>query len=81
MYLIGDGVRVPQDKAESVKWSRKAAEQGLAAAQYRLWKLYAKGQGVPQDKAEAMKWLRKAAEQGNSDAKEWLEKNSKESEE
>ena len=43
--------------------------------------MYDIGLGVPQDKAEAVKWLRKAAEQGNSDAKEWLEKNSKESEE
>jgi TPR repeat protein len=60
---------------------RDAAEQGNAKGQYYLGVMYRDGEGVPQDKAEAMKWFRKAAEQGNSDAKEWLEKNSKESEE
>ena len=55
---------MPQDYAEAAKWYRKAAEQGLAAAQFSLGFIYANGQGVPQDYAQAAKWYRKAAEQG-----------------
>ena len=34
MYRNGQGVT--QDNAEAVKWYRKAAEQGYAAAQFNL---------------------------------------------
>jgi hypothetical protein len=56
---------------EAVKWYRKAADQGYARAQIKLWEIYKKGmfldlpEGIPEDHKEAMKWLRKAAEQGN----------------
>jgi len=40
MYRKGKGV--PKNKAEAVKWYRKAAEQGDADAQYWLEKLQAK---------------------------------------
>ena len=45
----------PKNNAEAVKWCRKAAEQGLAAAPYR-------------NNAKAMEWYRKAAEQGHPSA-------------
>jgi len=61
-YYNGDGVA--QDKAEAVRWFRKAAEQGHADAQFNLGLMYGKGEGVAQDKAEAVRWFRKAAEQG-----------------
>src|SRR3954463_716564 len=38
MYSGGEGV--PQDDAKAVKWYRKAAEQGLAAAQNNLGTMY-----------------------------------------
>ena len=63
-----NGWGVPQDATESVKWYRKAAVQGSAAAQYNLGFMYLNGTGVPQDYAEAEKWYRKAAEQGDVDA-------------
>jgi len=66
MYRKGDGVQ--QDYAEAAKWYRKAAEQGVAHAQYNLGIMYDNGQGVKQNYAEAVKWFRKAAEQGNSGA-------------
>jgi len=66
MYRNGQGV--PQDHAEALKWYRRAAEQGDAAAQYNLGQMYRTGQGVPQDHAEALKWYRRAAEQGDADA-------------
>ena len=62
MYAKGEGVA--QDYAEAVKWFRRAAEQGLAAAQNNLGASYDKGEGVAQDYAEAVKWYRRAAEQG-----------------
>ena len=49
---------------EAVTWFRKAAEQGLAKAQYNLGVSYANGRGVTQSYTEAVKWYRKAAEQG-----------------
>jgi S1-C subfamily serine protease len=45
-------------------WFRKAAEQGLEAAQFELAKIYAIGKTVPKDEQQAAMWLRKAAERG-----------------
>ena len=63
MYLAGRGV--PQDDDEAERWYRRAAEQGLAAAQYELglWSQHRR-----QDHVEAIKWYRRAAEQGNRSA-------------
>ena len=61
-YFGGEGVR--EDKEEAVKWFRKAAEQGIAEAQFQLGNCYFNGEGVREDKTEALKWFRKAAEQG-----------------
>jgi TPR repeat protein len=63
MYSEGNGV--DQDFKESVKWFRKAAEQGYANAQNRLGYKYDIGEGVPRDDKEAVKWYRKSAEQGH----------------
>ena len=57
-----------QDYAEARNWYLKAAEQGVANAQYNLGILYDNGQGVPQDYAEARSWYLKAAEQGDASA-------------
>ena len=57
-----------QDYAEAVKWYRKAANQGDAAAQLNLGNCYYKGQGVRQDYAEAVKLYREAANQGRKEA-------------
>ena len=64
--LKGQGV--PQDYAEAVQWYRKAAEQGVAKAQFNLGLMYDNGLGVTQDYARAGKWYRKAAEQGYATA-------------
>jgi len=44
------------------------AEQGDAAAQYRLGRMYYRHAGVPLDYAQAARWFRKAANQGNESA-------------
>ena len=65
---VGPRQGVPQDDAEAVKWYRKAAEQGVAKAQFNLGVMSYKGRGVPQDDADAVRWYRKAAEQGHASA-------------
>ena len=41
---------------EAVRWYRKAAEQGEAAAQFNLGNAYCYGNGVPRDVVEGNKW-------------------------
>lgn len=43
---------------------RPAAEQGDASAQFRLGRMYARGEGVAENLVEAATWTRQAAEQG-----------------
>ncbi len=59
-----EGLGVPQDETEALRWFRLAAEQGFAAAQNDLGIMYGTGRGVPQDETEAVRWYRLAAEQG-----------------
>lgn len=58
-----------KDEREAVEWFKKAAEQGLADAQYNLGYMYYNGCGVEKDVDEAVQWLNKAAAQGHSGAK------------
>lgn len=53
---------------ESVASDMLLAEQGDAAAQYRLGMRYMVGEGLPQDFAMAAQWLNLAAEQGHVEA-------------
>jgi len=64
--MYGNGLGVPQNDAEAVKWCRLAAEQGHNQAQYHLGLAYANGTGIPQNAAEAEKWFRLAAEHGHA---------------
>ena len=66
MYFNGKGVK--QDDGEAVRWIRKAADQGVADAEFNLGTIYEYGQGVQLEYAEAARWYRKAAEQGHGDA-------------
>jgi formylglycine-generating enzyme len=64
--MYDNGVVVPENHAEAIKWYRKSARQGNATAQYNLGIIYRNGRDdVPQNYAEAAKWYRKAAEQGD----------------
>ena len=51
---------------------RTRAEQGDAEAQFKLGRMYGKGEGVPQDGVQAVAWFRKAAEQGHAKAQNGL---------
>ena len=59
--LYANGQGVPQDHPQAMQWFRKAAEQGLAPAQFNLGRMYEKGQGVPQDFVRAHMWYSVAA--------------------
>ena len=69
-YRYANGIGVPEDDAEAVKWYRKAAEQGYADAQLNLGYMYSEGIGVPEDDVVAYMWYNLAAAQNNSIAKE-----------
>ena len=66
--------RAATARRAGVRWYRKAAEQGYAAAQNELGGMYEQGRGgLAQDEAEAVRWYRKAAEQGDASARSKLE--------
>jgi len=53
------------EKARAVQLLRDAAGRGLVMAEYRLAKLYERGEGVPRDMAASRSWTEKAAIGGN----------------
>ncbi|MBI1358947.1 MAG: hypothetical protein GC155_01550 [Alphaproteobacteria bacterium] len=53
------------DKARGVSLMKEAAGKGLVMAEYRLAKLYEKGEGAPRDMAASRKWTEQAAMGGN----------------
>jgi hypothetical protein len=62
MFYEGRGVA--QSDVEAARWYRKAADQGIAQAQYNLGFMFDQGRGVAQSDVEAARWFRKAADQG-----------------
>jgi localization factor PodJL len=50
---------------DGVALLRRAADRGFAMAQYRLAKLYERGEGVPVDLSVARQWTERAAAAGN----------------
>ena len=59
--MYANGLGVPEDDAEAVRWYRLAAEQGLGQAQINLAIMYENGKGVPQDYVQAHIWYNLAA--------------------
>ena len=59
-----DGLGVTQDKAEALKWTEKAAAQGIPEAQMMVGLSYWLGMDVKMDETNGVKWFKKAAEQG-----------------
>jgi TPR repeat protein len=60
--------RIRQHYPESVKWSEKAAAQGLPEAEQHLGLLYLEGKGVPKEAAQALKWFETAGGHGVAEA-------------
>ena len=69
MYENGQGVN--QDDDQATHWYKEAARQGLAGAQYCLWRMYYR---LDRHADEGVDWLRQAAEQGYTDAQYRLAK-------
>ena len=67
-FIYENGLGVPEDDVEAVRWWLLAAEQGHAFAQYNLGNMYDSGRGVPENDAEAVRWYRLSAEQGYANA-------------
>lgn len=65
---IASGRDGPADPSEAALWYRRAADQGLAAAEAKLGACYAAGSGVPQSDVQAVKWYRRAASHGDIQA-------------
>ena len=66
-----NGYGTTADDYEAVEWYLKAAEQGLAEAQYKLGDMYYDmyyGDDVEQSYEKAVEWYLKAAEQGLAEA-------------
>ena len=68
MYFLGQGG--DRDLGESIKWFRRAAEQGEPYAQGCMGVMYAVGEGVPQNLLQAYVWLLQAQAGGDTDAVE-----------
>jgi TPR repeat protein len=66
--LYSEGIVVPMDDLQALKWFGLAAEQGHGEAQYKLGVMHANGWGVPMSEVEAMKWYQLAAENGITEA-------------
>ncbi len=72
-YKNGNGVTQSYEKA--VEWYQKAADQGYAAAQWNLGVCYLEGKGVTANRSKAIALFEQAAANGQTNAIEWLEKN------
>ena len=78
MYRLGlfceRGTAMTADPVQARDWFRKAARQGLAAAQYKLGTYAEQGLGgEPRSRSRAEELYRMAAVQGNEQAKAALE--------
>ena len=62
--LYSEGIVVPMDDIQALKWFGLAADQGHGEAQYKLGVMHANGWGVPMSEVEAMQWYQLAAENG-----------------
>ncbi|MEZ5938652.1 MAG: tetratricopeptide repeat protein [Hyphomonadaceae bacterium] len=70
--MSGNGQGAEASAIRSAYWFRKAAEAGVAEAQYSLGDMYRVGDGVAQSDEDAFEWTRKAAEQGHAKAQNAL---------
>jgi len=65
LYAYANDLMQGADKARAISLLKEASGKGLVMAQYRLAKLYEKGEGVARDMAASRAWTEKAAIGGN----------------
>ncbi|GAA5974231.1 hypothetical protein JCM11641_003342 [Rhodosporidiobolus odoratus] len=71
-YLVGSPGVLPQSDTEAYLWAKKAAELGLAKAEYACGYFTEVGIGTYKDERDATEWFRKAAAHGDKRAQERL---------
>ncbi|EGG01258.1 uncharacterized protein MELLADRAFT_50122 [Melampsora larici-populina 98AG31] len=71
-YLVGSSGVLPQSDTEAYLWAKKAAEAGLAKAEYAIGYFTEVGIGTKRNERDAIDWFRKAAEHGDKRAIERL---------
>ncbi|BGO89991.1 hypothetical protein NBRC10512_001976 [Rhodotorula toruloides] len=71
-YLVGSPGVLPQSDTEAYLWAKKAAEAGLAKAEYACGYFTEIGIGTYKDQREALEWFRKAASHGDKRAQDRL---------
>ncbi|MHB8166523.1 MAG: tetratricopeptide repeat protein [Sulfuricella sp.] len=59
---LGEILDVSEFNEEAVSWFRKAANQGNAAGEFGLGRMYALGKGIEKDPKKALYWITLAAE-------------------
>ncbi|KAJ3310803.1 hypothetical protein HDV04_004668 [Boothiomyces sp. JEL0838] len=64
-YLTGCEGLLPQNDKEAYLWAKKAADKGLAKAEYAVAYFLENGIGINRDLEEARRWYVRAAGQGN----------------
>lgn len=67
-YLTGAPSILPQSDTEAYLWAKKAAEQGLAKAEYAVGYFTEMGIGTVKNMKESKEWYRRAAEHGDKRA-------------
>lgn len=67
-YLVGSPGVLPQSDTEAFLWAKRAADAGLAKAQYAVGYFFETGLGTPPNQSDAMAYFRLAAEQGDKRA-------------
>lgn len=67
-YLTGSEGILKQSDTEAYLWARRAADKGLAKAEYAVGYYSENGVGVKMDAMEAQRWYLRAAGQGNKRA-------------
>lgn len=67
-YLVGSPGVLPQSDTEAFLWAKRAADAGLAKAQYAVGYFFETGIGTPVSNADALAYFKLAAEQGDKRA-------------
>ena len=68
-YMVGAEPVLERDENEAYEWAKKAAESGLAKAEYAIGYFTEMGIGCRRDPLEANVWYVRAADQGDERAK------------
>ncbi|MDR2354473.1 MAG: hypothetical protein LBF22_15210 [Deltaproteobacteria bacterium] len=62
-FMLQEGIGVPKDPTNSLKFYKKAAKLGLAKAQFKAGIILLNSKEVPQNREEGITWIKKAADQ------------------